>query len=73
MHFGFGGFGGFGMIFFWVALIAVIVILIKVLTDSARNRDSRAKTALDTLKNRYAAGEITRVEFEEKKRDLAER
>lgn len=70
MHF---GFGGFGMILFWVAAIAVIVILVKVLSDSSRNRESKAKNPLDTLKNRYATGEITRDEFEEKKRDLAER
>lgn len=69
MHF---GFGGFGMIFFWVAIIALIVILVKYLSDSSRNHESKSNTPLDMLKNRYAAGEITREEFEEKKRDLAD-
>lgn len=70
MHF---GFGGFGMILFWVAIIAVIVVLVKFLTDSSRNRDGNSKSSLQILEDRYAAGEIGREEFEEKKRDLAQR
>ncbi len=67
MHF---GFGGIGMILFWVAVIAVIIVLAKLLIDSTRNRDTRSKTPLQILEDRYAAGEIGRDEFEEKKQDL---
>ncbi|MCB2229899.1 SHOCT domain-containing protein [bacterium] len=70
MHF---GFGGFGMILFWVAIIAVVVVVVKLLSDSTRNRDTKSKTPLQIIEDRYAAGEITRDEFEEKKRDLAQR
>ncbi len=70
MHF---GFGGFGMIFIWVAVIAVIVILVKLVTDSTRNRDTKSKTPLQILEDRYAAGEIGRDEFREMKQDLVQR
>lgn len=70
MHF---GFDGFGMIFGWLVIIAVIVILVKLWTDSTRNRDTRSKTPMQILEERYAAGEIGRDEFEEKKRDLVQR
>ena len=69
MHF---GWGGYGMIIFWIVLAVVIFVLIKLFTDSTRNRDSPTKTPMETLKERYAAGELTREEFEEKKRDLTE-
>lgn len=67
------GFGGFGMILFWVALVAVVVVLAKLLTDSTRKSDAKSKTPLQILEARYAAGEIDRDEFEEKQRDLAQR
>ncbi|MDX9857611.1 MAG: SHOCT domain-containing protein [candidate division Zixibacteria bacterium] len=70
MHF---GFGGFGMILVWVATIAVVVVVVKLLSNSTRNRDTKSKTPLQFLEHRYASGEITRDEFEEKKRDLAQR
>jgi putative membrane protein len=70
MHF---GFGGFGMILFWIAFVAVILILIRVFVNGTSGRkEYRSKTPLDILKERYAAGEISRDQFEEKKRDLAE-
>lgn len=68
MHY---GFGGIGMLLFWVAIIAVGVVLVKSLTSSSRNRDVQSKTPRQILEQRYAAGEIGREEFEEKKRDLA--
>lgn len=72
MHYGFGGFGGFGMILFWIALIAVIVFLIKVMTDSARSHKSGEKTPLEILNERYAAGKLNHDEYISRKKDLAE-
>ncbi len=70
------GFTGFGvimliiMIAFWVLVIWGIVALIRWLSRSGRSSYTHHETALEILKRRYASGEITKVEFEEKKRDL---
>lgn len=75
MHTYFGGFGmgGLGMILFWIAVIAVIVLLIKYLSDSSRGNRTGEKNANEILRERYAAGEISREEFKEKKKELARR
>ena len=70
MHYGFGGFGGFGMIIVWIIIIAVIVVLARGFLGSVRRDESVSSTPLEILKKRYASGEITKSEFEEKKRDL---
>jgi putative membrane protein len=67
------GAGGIGMILFWLVIIVAVVVLVKVLIGSSSKGDRQFKSPLDILKARYAAGEITRREFEEKKRDLVER
>lgn len=67
MHY---GFGGYGMIIVWIVIIAVIAILIKGFWGSTRSGESRSSTPLEILKKRYANGEISKAEFEEKKRDL---
>ncbi len=65
------GFGGIGMILFWVLIIVGIVVLTKWLADGPRGSDSpREKSALDILKEHYARGDISREEFERKRRDL---
>lgn len=70
MHF---GFGSFGMILFWIAIVALIVVVVKMLSDSSPQSSRSSKTPQQILETRYAAGEISREEFEEKKRDLAQR
>lgn len=67
------GWGGGFMMFVWIVVIALVVYVL--VRNLGGNRDQSARTespetGLDILKKRYAAGEISREEFEEKKRDL---
>lgn len=64
--------GGFFMIFIWVVIIVGIAFLVKWLAaTSGRGAGTSAKESpMETLKRRYAAGEIGKEEFDEKKRDL---
>ena len=72
--------GGFGwwwfmpifMIIFWGLVIWGVVALVRGLSGS-RGSDSAPSTtdsALDILKRRYARGDISKEEYEEKKKDL---
>jgi putative membrane protein len=67
--------GGFGMGFMWI-ILAIVIIAVILLTKgylSPVKKESMPaeQSALDVLKRRYARGEISKEEFEEKKRDLA--
>lgn len=65
------GIGMIGVAIFWILIIVLIVVLIGRLLGSGGREDRRPpKTALDILRERYAAGEIEREEYEQKKRDL---
>lgn len=72
------GWGGWGMgwifmIVFWGLVIVGLILLIKWLASISRSRpshDKREDSALEILRQRYAKGEISKEEFEEKKRDL---
>lgn len=55
------------MILFWGAVIIFIIWAIQ----GSRNSNKNEKSALDILKERYAKGEITKEEFEQKKKDIA--
>jgi putative membrane protein len=67
-------FGGmwFGWIF-WIVLIALVIWL--VLNHGSRNRQNnqppQQASSLDTIKTRYAKGEITKEQFEQMKKDLS--
>lgn len=69
MHF---GFGGLGMILFWVLVIAAIFVLVKVISGSSGDGKSGSENTLDVLKKRYAAGELSRDDFERMKRELVD-
>ncbi len=64
-------FGGLMMIIFWGAVIIGLVALVRWLIQETRSgNNSGASTALETLKIRYAKGEINKEEFDIKKKDL---
>ena len=66
---GFGmGLGGLVMLAFWGALIVGVVLVIRTLSGGHRGRWHG--TPIDVLKRRYAAGEITREQYEQMRKDL---
>ncbi len=62
------GFCGLLVLLFWVLVIMGLVYLVKALSGSKGKAGD--ETALEILRKRYARGEISREEFEEKKKDL---
>jgi putative membrane protein len=70
-----GGFGFLGMLpmlFFWLLIIAGVVLLIRWAMIGGNPRQSGpGESALDILKKRYARGEIDKEEFDAKRRELA--
>ncbi len=72
---GYGLAGGFGWLWmlvevvFWVSLIALVVWGVS--AALTRRGDDGRGSALELLRRRYAAGEITETEFEQARRALA--
>jgi putative membrane protein len=63
---------GLMMLLFWGAVIVAIVVGVRWVTGQGRPGPARpVDTALQILRERYARGEISREEFEQRKRDLA--
>jgi len=60
--------GGVWMFIFWGGLIALIVWGFSRLTQ--QNNPTIKSSALDTVKERYAKGEITKEEYVQYKNDL---
>ena len=69
--FGWGWFMPIIMIVFWGLIIWGIVALVRGLSTGGGGSSTQADSTLEILKRRYARGEITKEEFEEKKKDLA--
>lgn len=70
---GMGGFGGIFMFVFWGLVLVGALFLVKAfLQSSGMDRDKQLSnpSALETLRDRYARGEIDKIEFEQKKLDL---
>ena len=67
------GFGGF-MPIVWIGILGLITWVVITLTKglgATRSQDSMKQvSALEVVKERYALGEITKEEFEEKRKDL---
>ncbi|MBI4302883.1 MAG: SHOCT domain-containing protein [Chloroflexi bacterium] len=62
--------GGLLTIIFWGAIIALIVWVVKKLTERGGGTVSTGRSPLDIAKERYARGEITKEQFEQLKKDL---
>lgn len=64
--------GGGWMWIFWILLIAVILVLIKLFGNTGGDsmRTSIDESPLTILKKRYAKGEINEEEFEHRKKEL---
>jgi putative membrane protein len=66
-----GAFGGVGMLLGMLVWLAVIVLLVWSVSTVFNRREIDTRTdALDILKHRYAAGEITSAEFETARKAL---
>ena len=73
-----GMMGGFGWMWlmpvFWIVFLGLIiwaiVALVRNLSESKGSDSSKADSALEMLKKRYARGEIDKEEYEAKKKDL---
>ncbi len=63
------GFGWIFMILFWLFIFIAIILFVKWVFDQGKNKEKN-NSALDILKERYAKGEISKQEFETKKKDL---
>lgn len=68
MHFDGGWFWGMHL-FWWLFWIVLIVLFFGLLTPVPRSR--ARETPLQILQRRYAAGEISTAEYEERKERLA--
>ena len=67
--------GGFGMGFMWVFWAAIVVIVFALAwsyTGKGERSENSVPSALDMLKQRYARGEISKEEYEEKRKDLTQ-
>ncbi len=63
--------GWLTMLLFWALLIVGIIALIRFATSGGTARRGGTETPLDILRRRYAAGELTKEQFEQMKRDVA--
>lgn len=71
---GMGLLGGLGMLLFWGLIIGLVVWLIVTLTrsnQSGASRNAQPDTALETLRRRLAAGEITAQDFDDLRQKLS--
>ena len=68
-------FGPLMMILFWGGLILLVILAVRWLGGGSRDSSVLAgsRTALDTLNERFARGEIDKGEFEERKGVLSSR
>jgi putative membrane protein len=60
------------MVVFWGLVIVGIVALVRAANNRGGGAEPKDKeTSVEVLRRRYAAGELTKEQFEEMKRDVA--
>jgi len=64
------GLGGVGMVLFWLLVIAVAILVIGRLSDRNDRYREPDKTPSQILKQRFAAGEISRREYRRRRHEL---
>lgn len=69
-----GGGWGFGILF-WVVILGVVVLAIRWAVwrrpDDTAEGTTRHETPLEVLQKRYARGDLSKEEYEQKRRDLS--
>ena len=66
-----GGFGMGSMWIIWIIIIVAVILLAKGYFSPAKKvSESTGESAMNVLEKRYARGEVSKEEFEDKKRDL---
>ncbi len=78
MMYGYGPYGHWGMmgsyggLFMWIIFLIILALVVYLAARWIKQSSGAGakETPLDILKNRYAKGEITKEEFEQKKKDL---
>jgi uncharacterized membrane protein len=68
--FNFRWIGGITMIIFWLIILGFIGYLIYAAATKNTKSKNQEENPLDIIKKRYALGEITKKEYEEKKKDI---
>ncbi len=58
------------MMFGWIIILALILITLWYFNRNKNDSSAKQENPLDILKNRYAAGEITSHEYEDRKAEL---
>ena len=65
------GLGGVAVIAFWAALIVGVVLLVRMFSARQEGPPTPAPASpLEILQRRYAAGEVTREQFQQMQQDL---
>jgi putative membrane protein len=64
------GWGGGLMMILWIVLLAALIFWIVRSAQRSSNGHPQTDSAMDILKKRYARGEISKEEFDERKKDL---
>jgi putative membrane protein len=70
---GFEGHGwgmGWGWIIGLIILVAIIWIIVRMVNQNYSSKNTKSQSAIDILKERYARGELSKEEFNERKKEL---
>ncbi len=65
-----GGFAVFWMAIFMIAIAILVILVVRHIVDRNTMKNNGQVNSLDTVKERYAKGDITKKEYEQLKKDL---